>query len=162
MLKTMRVVFALGLIIFSFDLFRPKPTDNILIGKWGPSWRTFIFQPDGMVEFHASWMTFTSCVNASIKSMDNYCREWKETNDEPSPETTPETKHIFTGRYETYDCGKLLLIDIKWTNVDERPLPENPAWRTLTNVLFDYRDWRYQMTVNVAGDDFQHYKSDVK
>ena len=159
MLKTMRVVFALGLIIFSFDLFRPKPTDDLLIGKWDRWDGSFIFHLDGTVEFHASWMTFTSCVNATIKSMDNYCREWKETNDEPSPETTPETKHIFTGRYETYNCRKLLPVSIQWLKVDERPLPENPAWKMITYVLFDYRDWRYQMTVNIDGNDCQYYKS---
>ena len=157
MLKTMRVVFALALIIFSFDLFRPKATDNILIGKWNDSGSTFIFQPDGMVEFHADWLTFGSCVRG--KPMDFYRRVWKETNDEPS---SLVTRHVFMGRYKTYDRGKMLLIGIRWLNVDEHPLPDSPDWRTVTDVLFDYRNWRYQMTVNMNGDDVQYYKSDDK
>ncbi len=157
----MRVVFALALIIFSFDLFRPKATDNILIGKWNDSGTTFIFQPDGMVEFHANWLTFESCVPRLTfpELMNYYRREWKETNDEPSPLVT---QHIFVGRYKTYDRGKLLLIGIRWLNVDEHPLPDSPDWRTITDVLFDYRDWKYQMTVNMNGDDVQYYKSDDK
>ena len=64
MKKTMCVVFALGLIVLSLDLFRPKATNNILIGKWGYSGERFIFQPDGTVEFHTDWMTFSNAADA--------------------------------------------------------------------------------------------------
>ena len=160
MKKTMRVVFALGLIVLSLDLFRPKATDNILIGKWGFSGKRFIFHPDGVVEFHTDWMTFTNAADAifGIEPEDYYLGEWKETNDEPSPWST---KHIFMGKYMTYDCGKRLRVDIRWINVDGRPLPENTAWRTITDVLFDVWGREYEMTVKYMDPDVsQYYKSD--
>ena len=164
MLKTMRVVFALALIVFSFDLFRPKATDNILIGKWGPSGSTFIFQPDGTVEFHAHWQTFALCVDGGRFDPDPddyYRRVLKETNDE----SYSITEHIFIGRYKTRDRGKILHIDIQWLKVDEHLL--NSAWTTSTQVLFDYgsfdyRDWMYQMLVDKEGESFSYHKSDVK
>ena len=84
MKKTMRVVFALGLIVLSLDLFRPKATDNILIGKWGFPGDRFIFQPDGTVEFHTDWMTFKNAADAifGIEPEDYYLGEWRETNEE--------------------------------------------------------------------------------
>ena len=61
----------------------------------------------------------------------------------------------------TYDCGKPLLVDIRWINVDGRPLPENTAWRTITDVLFDVWGREYEMTVRYMDPDVsQYYKSD--